>query len=33
VAPVAWQALLRVERGMLPKSWRFAAKTRRRFSR
>jgi hypothetical protein len=31
VIPVAWQAILRVERGMLPKSWRFAAKTRRRW--
>src|ERR1700723_1704537 len=28
VAPVAWQALLRIERGLLPKRWRFAAKTR-----
>jgi hypothetical protein len=31
VFPVAWQAVLRVERGMLPRSWRFAAKTRRRW--
>jgi hypothetical protein len=31
VAPVAWQAILRVERGVLPKSWRFAVKTRRRW--
>jgi hypothetical protein len=31
VAPVAWQALLRIERGILPRSWRFAARTRRRF--
>jgi hypothetical protein len=31
VALVAWQALLRVERGLLPKGWRFAAKTRRRW--
>jgi hypothetical protein len=31
VAPVAWQALLRLERGVLPRRWRFAAKTRRRW--
>jgi hypothetical protein len=31
VAPVAWQALLRVERGLLPRRLRFAVKTRRRF--
>jgi len=31
VFPVAWQALLRVERGVLPRNWRFAARTRRRW--
>jgi len=31
VAPVAWQALLRIERGLLPRRWRFAARTRRRW--
>ena len=31
VAPVAWQALLRIERGLLPRRWSFAARTRRRW--
>jgi len=31
VIPVAWQALLRIERGVLPRRWRFAVKTRRRW--
>ena len=31
VIPVAWQALLRIERGALPRGWRFAVKTRRRW--
>jgi hypothetical protein len=31
VAPVAWQALLRLERTLLPTRWRFAVKTRRRW--
>jgi hypothetical protein len=30
VAPVAWQMVLRLERGLLPKRMRFAVKTRRR---
>jgi hypothetical protein len=29
VAPVLWQALLRVERGLLPRRLRFAVRTRR----
>jgi hypothetical protein len=33
VAPVAWQAVLRLERRVLPRSWRFAGKARRRFRR
>jgi len=33
VAPVIWQAALRLERAVLPKSWRFAKRTRRRFAR
>jgi hypothetical protein len=33
VAPVLWQAALRWERMMLPRSWRFAGKTRRRWRR
>ena len=31
VIPVAWQALLRFERLVLPRSWRFARKVRRRW--
>jgi hypothetical protein len=31
VAPVAWQAILRLERRLLPRDWRFAARTRRRW--
>ncbi|HTX51730.1 MAG TPA: hypothetical protein VME40_20330 [Caulobacteraceae bacterium] len=31
VAAVAWQALLRFERQLLPARWRFAVKTRRRW--
>jgi hypothetical protein len=31
VLPVAWQAILRVERGLLPRRWRFAGKMRRRW--
>jgi hypothetical protein len=31
VAPVAWQALLRLERRVLPRRLRFAVKTRRRW--
>ena len=31
VAPVVWQALLRLERLLLPRRWRFAVKTRRRW--
>jgi hypothetical protein len=33
VAPVAWQALLRTERMLLPRRLRFAVKTRRRWRR
>ncbi|HZZ86986.1 MAG TPA: hypothetical protein VFE13_01505 [Caulobacteraceae bacterium] len=33
VAPVLWQAALRWERMMLPRTWRFAGKTRRRWRR
>ena len=33
VAPVAWQALLRLERRALPQRLRFAVKTRRRWRR
>jgi len=33
VAPVAWQALLRTERMLLPPRLRFAVKTRRRWRR
>jgi hypothetical protein len=33
VMPVAWQALLRSERMLLPRRLRFAAKTRRRWRR
>jgi len=33
VAPVAWQAVLRLERRVLPRSWRFAVKARRRWWR
>ena len=33
VAPVAWQALLRTERMLLPARMRFAVKTRRRWRR
>ncbi len=33
VAPVAWQALLRLERNVLPRRWRFAVKTRRKLRR
>jgi hypothetical protein len=33
VAPVAWQALLRFERRLLPRRARFAGKARRRLSR
>jgi hypothetical protein len=33
VAPVAWQAVLRLERRMLPRRLRFAVKTRRRWRR
>ena len=33
VAPVAWQAVLRLERGLLPKRMRVAVKARRRLKR
>jgi hypothetical protein len=33
VAPVAWQALLRLERQFVPRRLRFAVKTRRRWRR
>ena len=33
VAPVAWQAVLRMERRVLPRRLRFAAKARRRWRR
>jgi hypothetical protein len=33
VLPVAWQAMLRFERLVLPRRWRFAVKTRRRWMR
>jgi hypothetical protein len=33
VIPVAWQAMLRFERLILPRGWRFAGKIRRRLRR
>ncbi|HEX3919027.1 MAG TPA: hypothetical protein VHW60_16945 [Caulobacteraceae bacterium] len=33
VFPVAWQAVLRLERTVTPRSWRFAVKLRRRWMR